>query len=302
MLLLLKELTKNKYIMNKIILLIVTLMCSLILKAQLTSAAPYCTPVYPVPATYNMIQDFKIGSTVIQNFGSMGSYGTATTTFKYYNTTTLPTLVKGTGYSFTLDFFNVNDIEPIYFAVWIDYNNNNAFETSEIVMQNSSTTNAALPTMGGAITPVTKTITIPTTASVGVTRIRIMRASSDLNPYAPYSSTYSLTSCSSTNMGAYGCMYDFNVTISSSLSNNEIEKDIFKVYPNPVSSTLFIKESNNNLISKIKIYNQFGQEIKLVNTDFKNGINVSELSNGIYFAQISSQNNSENSIIKFIKI
>lgn len=289
------------YIMNKIILATTTLLFSFVLKAQLTSAAPYCTPVYPTPSTYNMLQDFKIGSTVIQNFGSMGAYGSATTTFKYYNTNILPTLVIGTGNSFTVDFYNVNDIEPIYFAVWIDYNNNTLFETSEIVMQNSNTTNAALPTMGGAVTPITKTITIPTTASVGVTRIRIMRASNDLNPYAPYSSTYSLTSCSSSNMGAYGCMYDFNVTIAPSLSNNEFNKDDFKVYPNPVSSNLFIEGLDNKLISKVKIFNPFGQVIKLVDSDFNLGINVADLSNGIYFAQISSENNLENSTVKFIK-
>lgn len=288
--------------MNKIILIITTLLISLILKAQLTSAAPYCTPIYPTDATYNMIQDFKIGSTLIQNFGSMGYYGTNTTTFKYYNTTTLPTLAKESVYSFTLDFFNVNDIEPIYFAVWIDYNKNNVFETSEIIMQNNSTTNIALPTFGGAITPVAKTITIPSTALEGVTRIRIKRASSDINPYIPYSSTYSLTSCSPTYIGAYGCVYDFNVTIGPALSISEFEKEGIKIYPNPVSNTLFIIESNNNLISKVKIFNQYGQEIKLVQADIKNGINVSELSNGIYFAQISSENNSINKIIKFIKI
>jgi hypothetical protein len=169
-------------------------------------------------------------------------------------------------------------------------------------MQNNSTTNIALPTFGGAITPVAKTITIPSTALEGVTRIRIKRASSDINPYIPYSSTYSLTSCSPTYIGAYGCVYDFNVTIGPALSISEFEKEGIKIYPNPVSNTLFIIESNNYLISKVKIFNQYGQEIKLVQADIKNGINVSELSNGIYFAQISSENNSINKIIKFIKI
>ncbi|WP_396170133.1 T9SS type A sorting domain-containing protein [Flavobacterium sp.] len=288
--------------MRKITFTIMTLLLANALQAQLTSAAPYCTPVYPTNATYNMMQDFKIGGAVIQSFGPMGSYHNVINTFKYYSTTILPTLAKGSGYSFTLDFFNVNDVEPNYFAVWIDFNNNNSFENSEIVMQNNNTINADLPTYGGGVTPVTKTITIPTTATTGVTRMRIKRATNDANVYGAYSSTFTLPSCSSTSQAAYGCMYDFNVTIGPSLSNSSFEKELFKLFPNPVSNTLFIKELNNNLISKIKVFNQFGQEIKLVNTDFKNGINVSELSNGIYFVQISSENNSENSILKFIKI
>lgn len=288
--------------MNKIILSITALLFSFILNAQLTSAAPYCTPVYPTPSTYNMIQDFKIGGVVIQNFGSMGAYGNATTTFKYYNTNTLPTLAIGSGYSFTVDFFNVNDIEPIYFAVWIDFNKNNAFETSEIVMQNSNTNNAALPTMGGAVTPVTKTITIPTTATTGVTRMRIMRASNDSNPYSPYSSTYSLTSCSSTNLNAFGCMYDFNVTIGPSLANPNFDKEIYNVYPNPVTNNLFINStiSNAAIISNVQIYNQLGQEVMVSNVKFGNSVDVSELSNGTYFAKINIENEVIGTI-KFIK-
>lgn len=287
--------------MKKITLSIIAFIMSIITNAQLTSAAPYCTPVYPTPATYNMMQDFKIGGVVIQNLGNMGAYGSATTTFKYYNTTTLPTLAKGSTYSFTVDFYNVNDIEPIYFAVWIDFNNNNTFETSEIVMQNSNTTNAALPTMGGAVTPVTKSITIPTTATAGATRMRIMRASNDNDPYAAYSAAYSLGSCSSTNMGAIGCMYDFNVTIGPALSNNDFKKDSFKVYPNPVNNTLFINNDINSALSKVNIVNQLGQVVLTTDTKLETGINVSELSNGIYFAQISAENNLEYKTVKFIK-
>jgi hypothetical protein len=287
--------------MNKIILTLTALLISLILNAQLTSAAPYCTPVYPSNTTYNMIQDFKIGGTLIQNFGVMGSYGNVITTFKYYNTTTLPTLAKGSDYSFTLDFYSVNDSEPIYFAVWIDFNKNNVFETSEIVMQNNNTINTELPTFGGAVTPVIKTITIPTTATQGATRIRIMRASNDVSIHADYSSTYVLSSCSSTNIGAMGCMYDFNVTIGPALSISEFENEELKLYPNPVGQSLFIDNKNSNDISNVFIFNQLGQNIKLNCSDFTHGIDVSELTEGIYFAQINFENQLASKTIKFVK-
>ena len=287
--------------MRKITFTIMTLLLANALHAQLTSAAPYCTPVYPTQAIYNMMQDFKIDGTVIQNFGAMGAYASATTTFKYYNTNTLPTLVKGSGYSFTIDFYSVNDIEPIYFAVWIDYNKNNTFETSEIVMQNNNTTNAALPTLGGAVTPVTKTITIPTTATAGVTRMRILRSNDSENSFAAYSSTFTLPSCfSSTTADAYGSIYDFNVTIGA-LANNTFSKESFQVFPNPVTNTLFLNDANNTEIYKVSIINQLGQIVLTSDTKFDTGINVSQLSNGIYFAQISAKNNSNSQTIKFIK-
>jgi hypothetical protein len=168
-------------------------------------------------------------------------------------------------------------------------------------MQNNNTTNAALPTFGGAVTPVSKTITIPTTATAGVTRMRIMRASNDTDPYAPYSSTYSLGSCSSTSMTAYGCMYDFNVTIGPALATNEFEKQSFKVYPNPVTITLYFKDDKATLITEVSIFNQLGQLVLTSNEKINSGINVSELANGIYFAKLSTDSNLETNLVKFIK-
>lgn len=286
--------------MNKIILTITALLISLMLKAQLTSAAPYCTPVYPANTTYNMIQDFSIGSTMIQNFGVMGSYGNVVNTFKYYNTTSLPTLSKGSDYTFKLNFYSVNDSEPIYFAVWIDLNKNNSFEDSEIVMQNSNTTNTDLPTFGGAVTMVTKTLTIPTTATQGSTRMRIKRASNNISPYANYDSTYILPSCSSTNSTALGCMYDFNVTIGPSLTNSKFEIETLKIVPNPVLNSLYINNIQDE-ISNIIIFNQLGQNVKSINSGFSMGIDVSELSEGVYFAQINFENQLASKTIKFVK-
>jgi hypothetical protein len=290
--------------MKKITFTLFALTYSFIMSAQLTSAAPYCTPVYPPGQAYNMMKDFIIDGTVIQNFGVMQGWG-APTTFKYYNTTTLPTIAKGSSYSFSVNFYEVNDGEPIYFAVWIDYNKNNTFETSEIVMQNSNTTNAALPTFGGAVAPVTKTITIPVTATQGVTRMRIMRGSDEIN-ILPYNPTFSLPSChtidpNSPNPGSYGCVYDFNVTIGPSLSTNDFNKESFKVYPNPVSNTLYFNNDTNTLISKVIIFNQLGQIVLTSNEKIDSGINVSELANGIYFAKLSTDSNLETNLVKFIK-
>ena len=69
------------------------------------------------------------------------------------------------------------------------------------------------------------------------------------------------------------------------------------VYPNPVAETLFIS-SEGNIIEKIKIYSIDGTQVIEASSNL-NAINVSNLSVGLYFIEISSLEG--RSIQKFIK-
>lgn len=73
-----------------------------------------------------------------------------------------------------------------------------------------------------------------------------------------------------------------------------------QLYPNPVSSELFIKgiQSTSNIIDA-KISSILGQSYS-VKIDPNQNIDVSDLSNGIYFIQFTYQ--SKNRLLKFIKI
>jgi len=75
------------------------------------------------------------------------------------------------------------------------------------------------------------------------------------------------------------------------LSTPNSKLDVFSVYPNPTSSEVNI--SSKESIKDIKVYDTTGRLVKsLNNLNAKNTkVNLNELSNGIYFIHISSENN-----------
>ena len=72
----------------------------------------------------------------------------------------------------------------------------------------------------------------------------------------------------------------------------------FKIYPNPASTTLNLKLNNHTEIESISILSLQGKRIKKY-TDHLTLIDVSFLSNGIYFIEITSGH--KNYMTKFVK-
>ncbi|MCL5991435.1 MAG: penicillin acylase family protein [Bacteroidetes bacterium] len=70
--------------------------------------------------------------------------------------------------------------------------------------------------------------------------------------------------------------------------------NIYSVYPNPIQDKLFIKTNNSSISRNIEIYNLLGS--KVLETKFKEEIDVSHLLSGVYFLRIG------NDYIKFIKL
>jgi len=145
-----------------------------------------------------------------QNFGRMGGF-TTPNNFIYFNSTTLPNIIVGATATLKLKMYSVEDMEPIYFAVWIDFNRNNRFETSEIIMQNSNTIMRALPTFTDGDLWITKTFPIPAGTPTGITRMRIARGMEPTG--TTYRSTFILDPCPDAAAFLMGCAYDFNVNI-----------------------------------------------------------------------------------------
>jgi len=84
-------------------------------------------------------------------------------------------------------------------------------------------------------------------------------------------------------------------TWNNSLSVKAFETQTIKLYPNPVNNQLFISGKNNEY--EVVIYSSEGR--KLQSQTLKNNIPLSlDLSNGLYFAQITSQGKTET--IKFV--
>ena len=81
---------------------------------------------------------------------------------------------------------------------------------------------------------------------------------------------------------------DLLVTQTAALSTKDLSKVNFNIFPNPVEDVLNISKSSESEIISVDITDLNGRTIKSVNNDFST-INVSDLSTGIYFINVRSE-------------
>jgi hypothetical protein len=153
-----------------------------------------------------------------------------------------------------------------YWSVWIDYNQNGTFESTEKVAATSSSSSANL----------TATFSVPSTALAGQTRMRVQMK---------YGATS--TACETF---TYGEVEDYTVNIGtaampSAVVNSNVSTPFELVmYPNPVENILNIS-SVENTNSLYKIFDLKGQELK--SGKLSNEINVSNLPSGMYILEVN---------------
>lgn len=157
-----------------------------------------------------------------------------------------------------------------YWSVWIDYNKNGTFETTEKVVAGSSSSSGNL----------SGTFTVPTTALAGTTRMRVQMK---------YNATS--TACETF---SYGEVEDYTVNIgASAIATIAADASItdesnvfdFDMYPNPTENTLSIKMLDNRSVS-YQIYNLMGQSLKTGKLR-QQEINVSDLASGLYILEVN---------------
>lgn len=162
-------------------------------------------------------------------------------------------------------------------VVWIDFNRNGEFDIDEKVFTSNPNTD----------TPVSGKFSVPADAFVSTSDYKyvVMRVAMQRDGLP--------VSC--TNF-ANGEVEDYTVRISKKGVSNIIDQTDILIYPNPVSSVLFVKNISKK--AKYKIYNAAGQVIGdgiLLNGQ----INVSRLINGVYVIDIDD--NGKTVQKKFIK-
>ncbi|MFK7048511.1 MULTISPECIES: M4 family metallopeptidase [Flavobacterium] len=156
-----------------------------------------------------------------------------------------------------------------YWSVWVDYNKNGTFESTEKVASGSSSSSGNL----------TGTFTVPTTALAGQTRMRVQMK---------YGSAS--TACETF---PYGEVEDYTVNIGATAvagltSGTEISDEAnnynMEIYPNPSNGVLNIRLLDNRAVS-YQIYNLMGQPLK--SGKLNQEINVSDLATGMYVIEIN---------------
>jgi hypothetical protein len=208
-------------------------------------------------------------------FGTINNASTGTT--GYENFTALSTnVVRGTSNTITITPFWTSTVWTEGYAVFIDYNQDGDFADSGETVWTKATSKT---------TPVSGTFTIPATATLGATRMRVSMK---------YSGTP--TSCEAF---SYGQVEDYTVNITSAarIDDANTARIAFSVYPNPVKGEI-LNIDNLDTPSTYKIYNMMGQELgsgKIEN----NAVYVGSLATGTFIIEIS--NGTSKATKRFIK-
>ena len=166
-------------------------------------------------------------------------------------------------------------------AVWIDFNKNGVFDASEKVMDDLSDQD----------TPVSTTFSVPGTATLGNTRMRVI--------LKYYNATGESVTDPCENTFAFGEVEDYTVNITDdtlSIENSNLIE--FVVYPNPFTDNITIRFSSNHINNQsleVTLYDISGKLIYANNysisaTSDITITNLNVLSSGSYFLKIQDEN------------
>lgn len=165
-----------------------------------------------------------------------------------------------------------------YYNVWIDFNQNGTFETSELVFTKSNT----------KLKSVSGTLYIPTNALTGNTRMRVTMKNNSLP-----------TACETFSAGEVED-YTINIVTNTTRSTDEVttikdettEADViakidYKLYPNPVKGDIvYFSGIENENATSYRIYNLMGQQVANGSIE-NNAVNVSALTPAIYIIEVT---------------
>ncbi|OYU79873.1 MAG: secretion protein [Flavobacterium sp. BFFFF1] len=233
----------------------------------LAGTVTYCT------SQGNSTADEKIGKVV---FGTISN--TSTGTAGYENFTAQSTsAVRGTAYTITITPAWTSTVYSEGYAVFIDYNQDGDFaDAGETVFTKAAST----------ATPASGSITIPGTATLGATRMRVSMKYSGVP-----------TACEAF---SYGQVEDYTINITSTakeIEMNDAPSVTMSLYPNPVTGGQ-LNVSNVKEGSDFRVINTLGQLV--AQGKIENGtINVSNINTGTYLLEVS--NEGKTTVKRFVK-
>ncbi|WP_020536338.1 GEVED domain-containing protein [Lewinella cohaerens] len=163
----------------------------------------------------------------------------------------------------------VVDEEALSWNVWIDFNANGIFEGTEMVVNESLTT-----------AEITITITVPSNASIGLTRMRIVYGSGAPN-----------TPCDNT--GAFGETEDYCISILGTTNTVDLTNGLenISLYPTPTQNLLWLKgELSAEESYRIRVLTVTGATERVIeNFNINTAIDMSSLPAGMYFLTVEDE-------------
>lgn len=229
----------------------------------------FCTPSFPQGVEPITLVEFA-------GISNTTSALTSSPAYENFAATISGNVVRGESYPIRLK-GNTNGGYSGYFKIYVDWNNNGTFETTEgtdlgYIYSSTGIDNKEL----------LSSVDVPTDAFVGEVRMRILKK-------------YQSSTIPACNTESYGQAEDYTLIVSENLGRDDFAKNIFKIYPNPTSS--FATVQSDLEVQNITIYNQVGQ---VISSQKSTQIDLSNVASGIYLIHIDFENG-QKSIQKIIK-
>ncbi len=173
-----------------------------------------CVPPTSISAcSYMYINNVTLDS--INNTSACSS--TSYSDFSNYSTTT----TQGDQVNYSISLYGYN----MYVSIWVDLNNNHAFDSAELLVKNQLSSNYKA----------TGTFTIPANTPIGSHAVRVT---------ADYSTTYNITACSQL---YYGESEDYTIKVDS-------PKAMYYISSNTIQNTNSVqRNSSNNQVIAVKV-------------------------------------------------
>jgi hypothetical protein len=217
-------------------------------------------------------------STTLVSFESINRVSAKPSGYSDYTATDVATVIRESGYPITVN-ANTDGNFRTQTKVWIDWNQNCSFDDPGEEYDLGEADNVA----NGATANSGQTITVPSTAAIGTT---IMRVSTR---YTPRNNISFPTSCEN---GADAEVEDYGINVENTLSTADNELENFAMWPNPTRGQFVVKfTSNSDEDITIDIFDVRGRAIfnkKYANTtNFTQELNVSSAETGLYMVRIN---------------
>ncbi len=230
-----------------------------------------------IPVTYCTVKGASVRLEWIDYVSLNGMTRTSAADAGYiYASANTVSLKPGSTYTITFSAGFKRTIYAEYWKVWIDFNQNGTFETTEQVVTGTSTSAANF----------TASVAVPTTALLGSTRMRVLMSDVSTTP-----------ACGSF---AYGEAEDYPVTISATAPiidegvagsqrlRNEVLDNVV-VFPNPANDNIDVTLNFTSENVKISLMSSKGDVLKKAKaTNNLATFDVSGLASGVYIIQIDN--------------
>jgi hypothetical protein len=247
------------------------------LKAQSTTPGAYCV------ADFDDAQGFPVADAINNvSFGTLNNTTNgqfAAPHYVHYNNLPINSFTLGTLYQLSVAF----DVHGgAGYGVWIDFDQNNAFDANEKV---SGTVNGN-PLNLSSNTVINESILIPTTALTGSTRMRVRIVEDDM---FVTTNLFNTEPCNAGTTPAdvmdWGETEDYTITIAATVGISKSSNVNQAILSSTISSQSLMVNSNSFYNTNYQIINVNGQMIQN-GAITQQEIDIQSLESGLYFIQI----------------